>query len=163
MKNKGFTLLELMIALSIFAAFSVFMYRFFGDAQRSVIAKHRMLDMQYNGAAALNYVENVIRNNSGIGCDSTEKRLYSGSVDNVLMDYSGSPDYPGINAKLFYDRASHALKDSSGNTLCSYIDDISVTIEGGSDELIGVTVKLSYGSGPRQIGYEARTVINTGK
>jgi prepilin-type N-terminal cleavage/methylation domain-containing protein len=45
MKKKGFTLVELMIGLSIFAAFSTFMYRFFADEQRSLLGKQRQLNI----------------------------------------------------------------------------------------------------------------------
>lgn len=92
MKRKGLTLVELMIALTIFSIFSVFMYRFFSDEQKSLISKHRQLDMHYNALLVMDYIEGSIRNSPTI------PTLNYSSSNKTLMDSQGNTISSGVES-----------------------------------------------------------------
>lgn len=158
MKKKGFTLVELMMALGIFMTFSVFMYRFFADEQKSLIAKNMQLDMYYNGAAALNYMENMVRKNPHLDYDDTDDIFYEDASEaKAVFDPKGS----GSNAELYVDKTSHALKDRDNNTLCTYVDGINMVMQ--DNGLIAIDIELSFGSGWGKLQYSVKTTINIEK
>lgn len=158
MRKKGFTLVELMMALGIFMTFSIFMYRFFADEQKSLIAKNLQLDMYYNGAAALNYMESMVRKNPHLDYDDTDDIFYEDATEvKAVFDPMGS----GTNAELYVDKASRALKDSDNNTLCSYIDSINLTLQ--DNGLIAIDIELSCGSGWGKLQHSVKTTINIEK
>lgn len=115
MKKKGLTLVELMIALTIFSIFSVFMYRFFSDEQKSLIAKHRQLDMHYNALLVMDHIESSVRNNSTIPV------LNYNSSSKVFMDSQGNTISRGVESISV-----------TANPQDSNLIDITVTMSYGS-------------------------------
>lgn len=167
MKKKGFNLVELMIAVSIFTIFTLFMYRFFFDEQKFFMTLHRQIDLQYNANTALEYLGGAVRNNVKLAF--REDTVYEGSkyriwyTDNtrstVLFDMTGS----GSSGEMKLNSGDKTLKDSQDNTLCRNIDTVEIGFDTASNDIINITVKLSSGSGSRKVDYTAKTSINIKK
>lgn len=156
MKKKGFTLLEIMIALTIFSTFSVFMYRFFADEQKSIIAKHRQMDMHYSALMVMDYIESTIRNNPGLLYDSNV--VYKDSTKaygliNVTGTNSPVSDY-------YFESTTKSFKDKGGNTISQGIESISISVDSLDMNLINVEITMSYGSGARELRYNLKNTIN---
>jgi prepilin-type N-terminal cleavage/methylation domain-containing protein len=161
MKKKGLTLIELMIALTIFSTFSVFMYRFFGDEQKSIIAKHRQLDMHYSALLVMDNIESILRNNPTLYYYPSNKLVYKDSSRSVVLINVIAGD--STAAELKFDSFSNSLKDRDGNTISRGIESITISPDPIDSNLMIVEVKMFYGSGARELRYNIKNTINIKK
>lgn len=169
MKNKGFTLVELMLTVSAFSIFAFFMYRNFFDEQRFFMTLHRQIDLQYNGSTALEYISGGIRNDIGLSFDANNDGIIYADDDTLLMDFSGTLKTGEIN---FYSE-DRSLKDKANNTLCRNVENVEVIplvinpdgteVKDLNGDIIKVVVSLASGSGSRRVEYTAKTYINIAK
>jgi prepilin-type N-terminal cleavage/methylation domain-containing protein len=171
MKRKGFTLVELMLAVSVFSIFAFFMFKMFFDEQKFFMALHRQIDLQYNANTALEYIGGALRNNAGLAVNDTNYNIYytDTTKSKVLIDLSGTLNTGEIN--LF--RGDNTLKDNSQNTICRNVEEVLIepyrvftndSLEkNAAGDIMKVTVILSSGSGSRRVDYPAETYINIKK
>lgn len=169
MKNKGFTLVELMLTVSVFSIFTFFMYRTFFDEQKFFVSLHRQIDLQYNANTALEYICGALRNNVGLFFDVNNDKIVYSDDKNVLMDFSGTIKNGEINLYL----EDKTLKDKVRNTLCRNVESVEVTpiviasdgteVKDINGDIIMVTVNLASGSGSRRAEHTVKTYINIAK
>lgn len=147
MKKKGFTLIELMIALTIFTIFSAYLYQTFFSQIKQSLSFSNNIDIQYNANKALNMITDEIRNYSftnitfqSSGGTGATQILSNGKVIIDLSSNSSNPD-------IYYNSSTKILSDNSGNQ-CSNIDSVSLSqgTLSGENELILITVSASEGS-----------------
>lgn len=156
MKKKGFTLIELSIALGLFTILSVFLFRAFSTQVREASAFNKYVDIQCNVNNALSTLTNEIRNNTNISLDTTEgspavQVLSNGKAIIDLASDSSSPD-------IYYDSKNKILYDKSGNHY-SYINSINIvqgTMSDNENELIKITVTGIEGN----VQFTSSTAIN---
>lgn len=159
MKKKGFTLIELMLAVSIFGVFTIFMLKFFFDEYRSYVRLQNQLDLQYNAGTAVDYIVHCIRNNPDlIFQDEDYQVVISRSSGRKLIDIS---DNGGVyDSELYYDARHKALKNKQGHVLCKNIESIILEPDSSDDSVINVKVFLSAGEGNRKAQYDIFTSVN---
>jgi prepilin-type N-terminal cleavage/methylation domain-containing protein len=168
MKRKGFTLIEVMIALGIFVLFSGYMYRTFFNQIRLYSSVNNKNHTQYSGRNAINIITDVIRKSDKIvkhvpTIVVKEPNLPNGSVEKII-----APDGTGKNRLLIdmneddsyvgdvnYSYIDKTLTDADDNVLCSEISSLIMRY----DELTGViTINAEITSGKET--YELVTGIN---
>ncbi|MFA9396693.1 MAG: type II secretion system protein J [Clostridiaceae bacterium] len=113
MKKRGFTLLELMIALGIFMLFSVYMFQAFNLQTRQTFRFNNNIELQYNVNKAMNMITDDLRNN----------------LSQNLTDVT-------------FDSTNQTLTDSDG-IVCNYIININIVKGDSSDnedELVNIIV-----------------------
>ncbi|WP_163193435.1 PulJ/GspJ family protein [Clostridium thermarum] len=153
MKKKGLTLIELMIALSMFSIISLFMYRTFFTQIRQAAEYNHNIDLLYNANKALNMLTDKIRSSSGITLSGNPvAQVLSNGV--VVIDLTSNTTSPDI----YFNSGKKELVNADGRT-CSYID--SVVISQGTspdkeDELIYITVSAVKGNSE----FSSSTAVN---
>ena len=143
MKKKGFTLLELMIAISIFAIVSGFIYKTFFSQIKQSVGFNNNIDIQYNVNKALNLLSAKLRNSNNITLSgSPTSQVLSGS--RVIIDLSSNSSAPDI----YYDALNRKLIDKDAGTVNNIITiEISQGISANKEiELIFITVSAVEGS-----------------
>lgn len=144
MKKKGFTLIELMIAIAIFTIFSMYLYQVFFSQIRQSFNFNNNIDIQHNTNKALNMLTDEIRNYSFTNItfqSSGGTQVFSNGK--IIIDLTSNASSPDI----YYNSASKILSDNNGNQ-CSNIDSVQIT-QGSSNnenELILITVSASEGN-----------------
>ncbi|MFL0195453.1 type II secretion system protein J [Clostridium sp. WILCCON 0269] len=148
MKKKGFTLVELMIALAIFTIFSVYLYQTFFSQIRQSFSFNNNIDIQYNVNKALSMITDEIRNYSFTNITiPTETEVMSGNK--VIIDL----DSNDLTHDIDYNKSSKTLNlndvQSNANIdKCLNIDSVRIS-QGDSNnnesELILITVSASEG------------------
>lgn len=142
MKKKGFTLIELMIAIAIFTIFSMYLYQVFFSQIRQSFNFNNNIDIQRNANKALNMLTDEIRDYSFSDIKPGTQVL---SNDKVIIDLSGNTT---SNADIYYNSANKVLSDNNGNQ-CSNIDSVKISQGASSDnegDLILITVSASEGT-----------------
>lgn len=177
MKKKGFTLIELMITLTIFAIFSVYLYQTFFSQIRQSFSLNNNIDVQYNVNKSLNMLTDNIRsysstNGTKILKSSDGSKSISinqngeiqvnsindnGNIVNVLSNFpepSSSPpadiQYDSINKTLYF-------KNDSQNK-CFNIDSVDFSTE-NKNGIIVITVSVLKGN----VHIESSTAVNVKK
>ncbi|WP_368490367.1 PilW family protein [Clostridium sp. BJN0013] len=175
MKKKGFTLIELMIALSIFVIFSIYLYKTFFSQIKQSFNFNNNIDVQYNVNKALNMLTDEIRsynctndtkifkssdsNNSFfVNCgngDSEEGNIDTSNSRDTIDLLSNSPESGSPPpSDIQYNRKSKTLYLKNDNqNKCFNIDSVFFLYENG---LITVTVSASRGD----VHIERSTAIN---
>ncbi|MBV7275757.1 type II secretion system protein J [Clostridium thailandense] len=140
MKKKGFTLVELMIALATFAILSLYLYQTFFSQIKLNFSFNDNIDLQYNINKALNILTDEIRNYSFTDISINGDQISSGGK--VIVNLNSG----GLNNDVDYDRANKILNlnDANGVNIskCTNIDSINMASEG---EIIVITVSASQG------------------
>lgn len=159
MKNKGFTLIELSIALGLFAILSIFLFRAFSTQIKEASDYNKYVDIQSNVNNALSVITNEIRNNTNISLNSAEgapaAQVFSNEKTIIdLVSDSSSPD-------IYYDRSNQILYANSGNhyTNIYSIKIVQGTLSDNENELIEITVTGIEGS----IQFTSTTAVNIRK
>jgi len=159
MRKKGFTLMELMLAVSIFSIFTIFMIKFFFDEYESYVRLQNQLDLQYSANTAVDYIVQCIRNNPDITfLDEDYQVFISRTAGRKLMDISGSGG--AYDAELYYDAQDKALKSKQGHVICENIEEIILEPDSSDDSVINVKVSLSAGEGDKRARYDVFTSVN---
>ena len=135
MKKKGYTLIELIIAFSIFVIFSGFMYKVYFEQIRSLKSIGSKSQIQYNANTAMDLISRQIRNNVNITGNAQGICTQLTIPGTVLIDVSGN----GINSNLYFDSITSTLRDRGGNILCNGIQDIIMNLQG---KYIEITIDL---------------------
>lgn len=165
MKKKGFTLIELMITLAVFAIFSIYLYQTFFSQVRQSFSFNNNIDIQYNVNKALNMLTDNIRsynsaNDSKIlkssdrnksifinqnGENKEDSINEGGNIVNVILNFPESNSVPPSDIQ--YDKAEKILyfKSDSQNK-CSHIDSVNFLLENGV-----VIIKVSASEGDIKI------------
>jgi prepilin-type N-terminal cleavage/methylation domain-containing protein len=142
MKKKGLTLIELMIALSMFTVISLYIYRTFFTQIRQSADFNNSIDIQYNANRALNMLTDKIRSSTGVTLSgSPVTQVLSNGV--VIIDLTSN----GTNPDIYFNSGSKQLVDKDGRS-CSNINVIKIsqgTSVSKEHELIFVTVSAVKG------------------
>ncbi len=120
MKNKGFSLIEVLIAMAIFGIMLTALTAFFISQNRQYVVQSEIIAMQDNARAAMDLVVRMLRNSdsdpspaiSGNTCDHTltftdvwgdehEFRRYSGSDGPDTFGYHQNSDVQGTSIDPF--------------------------------------------------------------
>lgn len=133
MKNKGFTLIELMIALSVFTLIIGYMYKVYFDELESLNSISGKSQNQYDGSIAMNHIIEVIRSGSNVSL--AESTVIDGN-GTILIDISGTPN---SSAELYFDKNESSLKDKNGSTISKGIQSISIVQSG---DVLDITLNL---------------------
>lgn len=158
MKRKGFTLVEVMITLAIFAIFSLYLYQTFFSQIRQAFGFNNNIDYQVEANKALNMITDEIRNYSytnitfensdGLGVTQVLSDANT-SNDHLIIDLNSST----LNHDIDYNSSKEvlSLNDTSNPqnitniAKCSNVKSIFITVgdasknEGG---LIIITVTV---------------------
>ena len=157
MKKKGFTLIEVMIALGIFSIISVYLYQAYFTQLKQSLNFNNNVDIQQSANKALNMLTDEIRNYSG---SNTTLTISSGQVKNsaskVIIDLNQNAPLTDIN----YNPSTKILVDNNGNQ-CSNITSIMISQGTGDyeNELIIISVTSSKGN----VQYNTSTAVNFNK
>lgn len=158
MKKKGFTLIELMIAIAVFTIFSMYLYQTFFSQVKQSFNFNNNIDIQYNANKALNMITDQIRNYSFTNISVNGTKVLSGGK--VIIDLDSTVvGTSNTDIILYYNGASKTLSDSSGNQ-CSNIDSIKIE-RGSNDENELMMVTISASQGERKI--TSSTAVNINK
>ncbi|MBA5849989.1 prepilin-type N-terminal cleavage/methylation domain-containing protein [Clostridium sp. cel8] len=133
MKEKGFTLIELMIAISIFSVFSIFLYNMFSVQVKESFNFKDNINTQYNLNKAMTMITASLRENS-----------YKDSFDYESLDSLG----------LIYNKNTKTLSDKYGRKSTG-IDEVTIKNDLNEAGVLQVTVS-SY-------GFTSDTAINVDK
>jgi prepilin-type N-terminal cleavage/methylation domain-containing protein len=133
MKKKGFTLIELMIAISIFSVFSIFLYDMFSVQVKESFNFKDNINTQYNLNKAMTMITASLRENS-----------YKDSFDYESLDSLG----------LIYNKNTKTLSDKYGRKSTG-IDEVTIKNDSNEAGVLQVTVS-SY-------GFTSDTAINVDK
>ncbi|WP_416175898.1 PilW family protein [Clostridium sp.] len=133
MKKKGFTLIELMIAISIFSVFSIFLYNMFSVQVKESFNFKENINTQYNLNKAMTMITASLRENS-----------YKDSFDYESLDSLG----------LIYNKNTKTLSDKYGRKSTG-IDEVTIKNDSNEAGVLQVTVS-SY-------GFTSDTAINVDK
>jgi len=163
MKKKGFTLVELMIALSIFAILMGSVYKaYFSELKelRQIADKN---NLQYNAKSCIEYITRELRNkkdySQGVTLEGNGTLIKSYiTVNNVetstiLVDVSGSS-----KGLVNLNKATKKLTDDKGRILCNGVNNISLSKD-ASGNMIIITIDLQSGNE----SYSITTGINLSK
>ncbi|MBV4419775.1 type II secretion system GspH family protein [Clostridium tyrobutyricum] len=149
MKKRGFTLIELMISLTIFATLSVFLYKVFFYQIRESFDFNNKIEVQYNLNKAVNMISDQLRNNSpNIVVDSSKNKIKNNEKIIIDLNSKESPsDITGNNRdltslKVYYNPSKKILWDDNGNK-CSNIDSINIQCESNNNEVIEISIYSS--------------------
>ncbi|MDP4089594.1 MAG: prepilin-type N-terminal cleavage/methylation domain-containing protein [Bacillota bacterium] len=137
MNKKGFTLIELMIALSIFIIISGYIYKTFFNQIRQSVGFNNNVDLQYNVNKALGLMSDKLRSSGTVTLSGSPvgQVISSGKVVIDLTSNSSNPD-------IYYNASSKQLIDKNGNQ-CLYISSIVISqgaLSNNENELIFITV-----------------------
>lgn len=174
-KKNGFTLLELMISLSIFSIFSLFVYKTYFDQIKSYNNLKYKIEASKNAELILSKLTLLIRN-SIIVDSSNLNNLYflkdsNNNINkliaqNVTLSENGESVTKDLNilsisansndAYLNLDTISNTLKYKNGLILCENVK--SIVIE-HSENLLTISIVLFYG---KDLKYEycLKTALN---
>ena len=148
MKKKGFTLIEMMLALAIFSLFVGFLYNAYFSQIRENASFNNRLDLKYNGDKAMNLILDTLRSNIGLNYT-----FVNGSTTNInkvtnstgtLIDLTGGAS----SLTLRNQGNSNELVDESSPSfvvLCKKIASISIqtgTPAQNEADLLLVTITL---------------------
>jgi prepilin-type N-terminal cleavage/methylation domain-containing protein len=163
MKKKGFTLIEMMMALSIFSLFVGFLYNAYFTQIKENNSFNTRLDLKYNGNKAMNLITNELRSNINVNFTSGS----NGNVNqitttdgNMLIDLIGGTELSNLTFT-----SQNTLVDNSNSNpvvLCKGIT--SIKMEFGSaakneGELIIITIDLQL----KNDRYTVTTAVNINK
>jgi prepilin-type N-terminal cleavage/methylation domain-containing protein len=132
MKKKGFTLVELMIALSIFSIFLGFVYKVYFEEVHSLKSMGARSEIQYNANTAMELIAKQIRNNTQVNTFiENGKCTQLKSNGTVLIDVSGNR----TNSNLYYDSTTDTLRDMADTVLCTDIAGVKIDAYGSYIEI----------------------------
>ena len=158
MRKKGFTLIELMIAMSIFAIISVYLYQAYFTQIKQSLNFNNNVDIQQSANKALNMLTDEIRNYSGSNTTLTvsSKQVILNSTSKVIIDLNQDAPSTDIN----FNPSTKILTDKNGDQ-CQNI--YSIQINQGTavneNELIIISVTASKGN----VQYTTSTAVNLKK
>lgn len=142
--NKGFTMIELVLTLSILGLIIVFMSQILNVNIRLVQSEDRKVEYMQNARLAANYILGRIRQNNLADIEYREEegqKLIKAS-GTVVFDATKRTVIPDNNPALWYyyeedyygvGNGYGELRNESDNALASYIRDISVQDMAGQD------------------------------
>ena len=163
MKKRGFTLVELMIALSIFAILIGSVYKAFFSEMKELRQMTDKNNLQYNAKSCIEYITRELRSkkdySQGIELEQngalitsyiTKNKIETGTV---LVDVSGNK-----RGLVNLNKATKKLVDKSGRILCNGVNNISLSKD-SSGNVILITIELQSGNE----NYSVTTGINISK
>jgi len=163
MKKRGFTLVELMIALSIFAILIGSVYKVYFSEMKELRQITDKNNLQYNAKSCIEYITKELRNkydySQGITLEGNGTLIKSYiTVNNVetstvLVDVSGSS-----KGLVNLNKTTKKLTDNKGRTLCNGVNNILLSKD-SSGNLIIVTIDLQSGNE----SYSVTTGVNISK
>jgi type IV pilus assembly protein PilW len=117
-KNSGFTLVELLVAISISAIIMTAVYAAYNSQQKSYVVQEEVAALQQNLRAAMFYMSNQIRE---AGCNPTQTDvnrpgLVTADVDkiNFTADITGTNGRPDGKTDGSYENVTYSLYTSDG-------------------------------------------------
>ena len=141
MKKKGFTLIEMMIALAIFSLFVGFLYNAYFSQIKENNSFNNRLDLKYNGDKAMGLITDELRSN--VITPSTGAFTQIISNGNVLIDLTGSVSTSDLQLT-----SQNTLVDKSSSNpviLCKGITSIKMQfgdVAQNEGDLIIITINL---------------------
>ena len=168
MKKKGFTLIEMMIALAIFSLFMGFLYNAYFSQIKENNSFNTRLDLKYNGDKAMNLITDELRSNNNFNYT-----YESGSTVNInkittltantlinLIDLTGGTEVSNLTLT-----PQNTLVDNSNSNnviLCKGI--ASINIQPGSlaqneGDLLIITINLQL----KNDQYTVTSAVNINK
>lgn len=157
MKKKGFTLIEVMIALGIFSIISVYLYQAYFTQLKQSLNFNNNVDIQQSANKALNMLTDEIRNYSGSNTTLTVSlKQVKNSASKVIIDLNQNAPSTDIN----YNPSTKIITDKDGNQ-CSNIASIQINLGTAVSEnnLIIISVTASKGN----VQYTTSTAVNFDK
>lgn len=171
-KKKGFTLIEMMIALAIFSLFVGFLYNAYFSQIKENNSFNNKLDLKYNGDKAINLIINELRSNVNRSePENTIKFIYAyeaGSTINInkitsssdmglinLIDLTGAA---GSHLSLIHEE----LKDINAVVQCTGITSINIQKGNPSEneeDLLIITINLQL----KNDQYTVTSAVNINK
>ena len=149
MKNnkKGFTLLELMVTISIFSLLLGYFSLFFSNEIKLYSSKDNDIELRQDARIAIDRIVSKIRSKNGLTFvtrpDETISAIYEGSniiINTTPNDFQGEINFAFDEAKGYGE-----LKDKYGNKIVNNISNIVLTKEKiGSNYLINVEISCKH-------------------
>ena len=160
MKKRGFTLIEMMIALAIFSLFVGFLYNAYFTQIRENNSFNTRLDLKYNGDKAMNLITDEIRSNAKLkfyfvsGSTVNINQVKTLDDVNMLIDLIGGTE----RSDLTLTPQNTLIDNSSLNkvVLCKGITSITMQDSG---ELIIITINLQL----KNDQYTVTSAVNINK
>ena len=153
MKRKGLTLIELIIAVSMFTIISMFIYRTFFTQIKQSVGFNNSIDIQYNVNKALNMLTDKIRSSDYVTVSgSPVTQVLSNGV--VIIDLASNSTNPDI----YFNSVGNQLIDKDGRS-CSYIESVVIS-QGTSDNRENELILITVSAVERDIRISSSTAVN---
>lgn len=136
MKKKyqgGFTLLEMMIAFSVFSIVILVLYATFYTELKNYFYRFSMITMNIESQYAMNHLKNEINRNGLI------------TVSDSIVYANGTPIIDGNNdlilegSRVNLDESRHVLLDESGASICEHVKSLQFLVGPTIFKGIGIT------------------------
>ena len=163
MKKKGFTLIEMMIALAIFSLFVGFLYNAYFTQIKENNSFNNRLDLKYNGDKAMNLITDELRSNTNLKLYNNDiiiipipgsyvdvNKVKTGDGITILIDLTGS----AVSSKLQL-TSQNTLRDNT-NVLCKGITSITMKYK---EDLILISINLQL----KNDQYTVTSAVNINK
>ncbi len=161
LKNQqGYSMVELMIAFSIFTILMMVVYSTFFSQYRGLTGQMEMASLNADANRALKYMKATINDYGSI--DVSNGQVSSSSI--VIIDANNDDVLEGSEISL--DNKQHALIDSDGLIIASNVSDINVIIGPGSIDDVTVVegvVLIQIVMSTRNTSYEVKGGINVSR
>lgn len=158
--QKGYSLVELMIAFSIFSILIMVLYSTFFSQYRGLTGQMEMATLNADASRALKYMKASIKAYDAI--DVSNNQVFSSN--DVIIDGDGDSNLEGSELSLNND--THTLVDSEGVIIASNVADITIVIGPGSidgvtvvDDVVLIQIKMET----LNTSYQLKGGINVGK
>ena len=146
MKKRGFTLIELMLALSIFAILMGAVYKAYFSEMKELRQITDKNNLQYSAKTCIEYITRELRN---IEDETQEIELIGNEIiiksfetkkDVVLVDITGNK-----SGLVNLNKATRKLVDQKGRILCNGVNNISLKKDESGDVIV-ITIVLQSGN-----------------
>lgn len=134
--NNGFTLLELMVTISILGIMLIFMSRLLGLNVKLFRMTEGNAEYRDSARIAANSILTVVRENSNVGLDVSTAGVISKPSSEVVLDYKSNSSNSNVNhAKLWYyfepdkfgtGNGYGELRDIDNKTIATYIRSLNI-------------------------------------
>lgn len=156
---KGFTLMELMVTISIFSLLLGYFAIFFSNEIKLYSSKDNDIELRQDARIAVDRIVSKIRSKNGLTfainpVDNTISEVYQGSE--IIINTTPEDDSHGeINFVLDSQKGYGELRDQNNNKIADNISGIILTSEKiGSDYLISIEIRCKNKKNANEMVYK---------
>lgn len=127
--KKGFTLIELMIALAIFSIFALFVYNSYYNQIRVSTASNNTIDLEYNTSKVMRKVVDKVREENKVISLTKEEDIITGVIKFICNGET-----------LVEVRSEYDIQVNISNTSVKSIDELGIEDEDNQIKLVYIKV-----------------------